>query len=131
LTDDYDYYKYYCEYYGYSFPFKDLNDYIISFCEIEGATTAEQALTSFAERKVKEQLVIFLLADKLDLKIKRSEKDAQAQIFADMLTQNDQSGKKYTAKDAYEEYGDTLIECSAMYNKVMQKLLAQTTFTQS
>lgn len=131
LTEEYEYYKYYYNYYGYPFPFTDVNDFIISACGIEGATTAEQALQGYAERKVKEQLVVFLLADKLNVKIKRSEMDAQAQIFADMLTQNDQSEKKYTAKDAYEQYGDILIECSATYNKVMKIVMEDTTFTQS
>ena len=72
-----------------------------------------------------------LLADKLDIKVKRSEMNAQAQIFADMLTENDQSGQKYTSKDAYEQYGDILIECSATYNKVMKIVMEDTTFTQS
>ena len=131
LTEEYEYYKYYYSYYGYTFPFTDVYDFIISVCDIEGATTAEQALQGYAERKVKEQLVIFLLADKLDIKVKRSEMDAQAQIFADMLTENDQNGQKYTSKDAYEQYGDILIECSATYNKVMKIVIEDTTFTQS
>lgn len=131
LTNEYDYYKHYYAYYGETFPFDSADEYIISYCQIEGATTKEQALTAYAEKMVKEQLVIFLLADKLDIKVKRSEKDAQAQIFADMLTQNDKSGKVYTADDAYEQYGDILIECSAMYNKVIDYLLSCTTFTQS
>ena len=131
MKEDYEYYKYYYSYYGYTFPFTDVSDYIMSICGIEGATTAEQALQAYAERKVKEQLVIFLLADKLDIKVKRSEMNAQAQIFADMLTENDQSGQKYTASDAYEQYGDILIECSATYNKVMKLIMEDTTFTQS
>lgn len=112
-------YAYYKEAYGQSFPFDSVDAYFIYCYGLSADADVTAYVRSYAEKMVKENLVVFYIGHALSLSVSDEEKQTYAKDLADEI--NASYGSTVVNADmVMEYYGEDYIQSCVMYQKVIE-----------
>lgn len=112
-------FNYYLSLFGAAFPYDTVDEYLAFCYGLSDAADVAAFVQSYAEKMVKENLVVFYIGNALSLSVSEREKQAYAKDLADRIN----ASYGYTVVDAamvIENYGEDYIVSCVMYQKVIE-----------
>ena len=121
--DQFEYYRqYYAYYYGYSFG--SLENFIKTYLGLEEGADVQEAVSSLAQRVVKNNLIYYLIAEQQGLSVSEDEYKAGVKALAEYYSDETTT---YTEDAIVKEIGESQIKQNILFDKVEDYLLEHCT----